>query len=225
MPAPVHRLKKSEIVWLSNNSCKHAHTYLDHYQCYLEELPEVKERIGFFDIESSNLVADFGIMLSYCILDGTNGEILSSVIKKADIERAKAGNEDHKVVRQCIEDLSKFDRIVTFYGKRFDIPFVRTRASICGVDFPHYGSLIHDDLYFVVRHRFRLSSNRLENACRVLLGDTNKTRVEGKYWRAAARGDKESLSYILDHNKKDVEDLQRLYDHVLEFVRRQDVSI
>ena len=225
MPAPVHRLKKAEIVRLANSKCQHDHTYLDHYNCYLEEQPEAQEKIGFLDIESSNLVADFGIMLSYCIKERGNDTILSSVIKRHDIQKAKAGDEDRKVVAQCIKDLQKFDRIVTYYGKRFDIPFIRTRASSCGLDFPSYGSLIHDDLYFVVRHRFRMSSNRLENACRVLLGDTNKTRIEGKYWRAAARGDEESLSYILDHNEKDVVDLERLYDHVLDFVRRQDTSI
>ena len=225
MKAPVHRLKKVEILWLAKNYCQHRHTYLDHYSCYLKEQPGRQERVGFFDIETSNLDGDFGIMLSYCILDGATGTILYTVLSKSDIDGAKIGKEDRRVVQACIRDLAKFDRIVGFYSKRFDVPFVRTRAMSCEVDFPQYGTIVHDDVYFVIRHRFKLSSNRLENACRVILGDTNKTRIEPKYWRAAVRGDKKSLAWILDHNKKDVIDLKRLYDRVLPFFRRQDVSL
>ena len=221
MIAPIHRLKKDTIVWLGSHYCEHGHTFLQHFACYKGH----EERIGFYDIETSNLVADFGIMLSYAILDSKTNKVISSVLTPQDIKKAKFGDEDKRLVAQNIKDLSQFDRIVTYYGSRFDVPFLRARALSTGLDFPNYGTLKHTDLYFIIRGRVALSSKRLENACRVLLGDTNKTRIDSKYWRAGVRGDTKSLAYILDHNKKDVIDLERLYNKMVHFSKPTDTSI
>lgn len=188
-------------------------------------MPPKEERIGFFDIEASNLDADFGIMLSYCIKDSASDKMYSNVLTLEDIQQSKAGDEDKRLIEKLLVDLGKFDKIVTYYGKRFDVPYIRTRALSTGVEFPVYGTQSHIDLYFIMRHRFKLSSNRLENACRVLLNKTQKTRIENKFWRGGVRGDKKSLAYILDHNRKDVLDLEKLYYKIINFVRRQDTSI
>jgi uncharacterized protein YprB with RNaseH-like and TPR domain len=181
--------------------------------------------VGFLDIEASNLDADFGIMLSYCIKIAGSKEILQGVLTKADIETSKPGCEDTRIIRQLVKDFEQFDRIVTFFGKGFDVPFIRARAIIDKVKFPNYGSVIHTDVYYIVRSRVKLSSRRLENCCRVLLGKTNKTRINNAYWRGAVRGCKKALDYVLDHNKKDVIDLERLYNKVINFSRKNDQSI
>lgn len=218
--APVHRLKKKEIVWLGSHRCReHSHTYLEHYSCYLKENPD-REKIGFLDIEASNLDADFGIMLSYCIKEHKKNKIYWGIIEKKEDR-----DLDREVVERCINDMGRFDKIITFYGTKFDIPFIRTRALNLKIPFPNYGSIIHKDVYYIIRNKMKLSSNRLENACRVLLGKTQKTRIESKYWIWALRGDKKSLIYILDHNKKDVIDLENLYKKVIEFVGMSDTSI
>lgn len=208
--------------YLATHYCTHGHSFLEHYNCY--EPPEA-ERIGFLDIEASNLDADFGIILSYCIKDSVSSKIYEDTLTLKDVQQSKAGDEDKRIVAKLIEDVGQFDKIVTYYGKRFDVPYIRTRALSTGVEFPVYGTLSHIDLYFVLRHRFKLSSNRLENACRVLLNKTQKTRIENKFWRGGTRGDKKSLQYILDHNRKDVLDLEKLYYKVIDYVRRQDTSI
>jgi uncharacterized protein YprB with RNaseH-like and TPR domain len=175
------------------------------------------ERVGFLDIETSNLVADFGIILSYCIKHaGKKGKIDEGIITLRDI---RAGVEDGRVVEKLLRDMNQFDRVVTYYGTRFDIPFIRTRAMVNGLDFPVHGKIAHTDVYYVVRSRFKLSSNRLENANRVLLGKTQKTRVDSKYWRGGVRGDASCLEYIIDHNRKDVIDLELLYNEVTPFMR------
>ena len=218
---PVHRLNKKEIVWLASNYCQHGHTYLEHYGCYEPK----KERVGFLDIEASNLKADFGVILSYCIKEAGAKKIYEGTLTPQDIKKASIGCEDKRLVTQLVADLANFDRIVTYYGKRFDVPYIRSRALMTGVKFPLFGSLIHVDLYFVLRNRFCLSSNRLENACRTLLGKTEKTRIENKFWRGGVRGEKKSLEYILDHNRKDVLDLEKLYNKVIDYARRMDTSI
>ena len=221
MIAPLHRMKKDQIVWLGSHYCEHGHTFLEHFRCYKGH----EERIGFFDIETSNLVADFGIVLSWAIKDSKSDKVYSSVLTPQDIKKATFGSEDKRLVRECLVNLQKFDRIVTYYGSRFDVPFIRARALSTGLDFPNYGTLKHTDLYFIIRGRVALSSKRLENACRVLLGHTDKTRIDSKYWRAGVRGDKKSLAYILEHNKFDVLDLEKLYNKMIHFSRPTDTSI
>lgn len=221
--APVHKLRKDQIVALASQRCQaHHHTYLTHYNCYLREHPEAIERLAFFDIEASNLDADYGIMLSWAIKPSDSGEVIGDVLTPADV---KKGYEDKRIVQSCIEALADFDKVVTYYGTGFDIPFLRARALIVGVDFPTFGSLKHKDLYYTVKSKFKLSSRRLENACRQLLGSTDKTRIDAKFWRNGVRGDKESLNYIFEHNCYDVLDLEKLYEKVIDFSKTNNTSI
>lgn len=218
--APVGRLKKSEINWLAKHKCVHSHSYLEHYSCYIKSNP-LQQRIGFVDIETSNLSADYGIMFCYCILDDKTNKILHRIVTKKELEK----NLDREVVKQCIKDLSTFDRVVTYYGSKFDLPFIRSRALYWGLDFPGFGQINHDDIYYTVKHKFRLSRSRMENACRTLLGSTEKNHINANYWIRALQGDKQSLDYILDHCRRDVRDLKRLHDKIIGFSRRKDSSI
>ena len=222
MPAPVHRLRKDEILKLAKGRCQHKHTYLDHYQCYLDENPDKQEKIGFWDIEATNLKADYGLMLSYCIKDGNSDKIYYDTLTPADI---KSNTEDKRLIQQCVKDLQRFDKIVTFYGTGYDFPFTRARALIVGVEFPSFGTIKHRDLYYLMKSKFLLSSRRLENCCKQLLGTSEKTRIDAKYWRDAVRGDKKAMAYILDHNMKDVTDLEKLYHHTIEYGKTNNTSI
>lgn len=203
---------------LGSMRCKHGHSMLDHYACYTPE----EERIGFLDIETSNLDADYGSILSWCVLDSKTQEINYGVITQEDID---SGKEDKRIIQELIVELGKYDKIVTFYGKRFDVPYIRTRALVNRVKFPNFGSLSHTDIYFIVRSRFKMSRNGLENACRTLLHKTNKNHIKKEVWKKAMRGDAQSLEYVLDHNKRDVIDTQKLYKKVINFAKKQDTSI
>ena len=224
--APVHRLKKAEIVKLASKRCKHGHVYLNHYACWLQDNPEQKERIGALDIEASSLDADWGQMLTWCIRDLETGDVVYDVLTKADIAKAKNGDEDRRIVESCIAEIGEYDRLITFYGARYDVPFIRARALIVGADFPYpHGVIKHKDVYDIIKSKFKLASRRQENACRQLLGDTKKTRIDTRFWRNAVRGDEESLRYVLEHNIADVEDLCRLYLKVRDYVKVNDTSI
>lgn len=231
--APVSKLKKSEIVWLANHYCKHSHTYLEHYNCYLAEVVKnplfqkkrgedipMSQTIGYFDIESSNLKANFGIMFCYCIKDSESNKIYERLITKKEIETCL----DKKVVQQCIKDLKRFDKIVTYYGTRFDLPFVRTRALYHKIPFPFYKELLHTDVYYMVRNKFCLHRNRLEVAYNALIGDSKKTHFN-EAWLKAMTGNKKALKYILSHCRIDVRELEELHKTVENFTMRSDRSI
>ena len=117
---------------------------------------------------------------------------------------------DERILWSLIEELENYDVVVTYYGSRFDIPFIRTRCLEQQIPFPFTGELIHWDLYYVCKHKFKLSRNRLDNLAR-LLGVEGKDHVDPKLWRKAVFGDKKSMKYIYNHNRKDVEVLEGCY--------------
>lgn len=205
--------------------CKHGHRYIEHYACFLAEHPEVQEKIGFLDIEASNLDANWGIILSYCIKVRGGEGILKNVITKKDIKKYPPDQTDKRVVQELVNDLKKFDRIVTHYGRRFDLPYIRTRALIMGIPFPHFGSIVNDDTWVIARRKLKLNSNRLDTIERALCGEAIKTRFTAKYWIAGSRGDKKALDYILDHNEKDVIALERIWLKLKDFVSKTNCSI
>jgi len=230
--APVHKLKKQEIIWLSRHYCKHSHDYLSHYSCFLREIADKHEwepgknipiphRIGFFDIENFGFKADFGIMLSYCIKDSESDKIYGRHVTKKELETCA----DEKLVRECVKDLERFDRIVGFYSTKHDIPFVRSRAVFHKIPFPAIHSLCHTDVYYIIKHKFKLSRNSQQTAYNILVGESHKTHWGRDHWIKALRGDAESLSYILEHNKIDVLELEELYYAVSEYALRSDKSI
>ena len=235
---PVSKLTKKELIWLSKNYCKHHHSYLSHWTCYENEILKNKDfkpgkeklpiylRNGFFDIESSSLKATFGIMLCYCIKDGDSDRIYERIVTKKELETCL----DREVIRQCVEDIQKFGRIIGFYSSRFDIPFLRTRAVYWGIPFPSYQSLCQTDIYYIVRNRFKLHRNSLEAACNFLLPEDvqashEKTHYGRDHWLWALQGKKESLDYILDHCERDAKMTEDLYYVVEGYAQRRDLSI
>lgn len=225
MHTPIQRLKKDEILRLAKSRCKHGHSLLEHRQC---DLGAPHERIGFLDIEAAGggFNAEFGIVLSWCIKDGDSDTIYEDALRPKDLKR-RDGKEDKRIVQSCVDCMRKFDRIVTYYGSdfQFDGPFLRTRALMTGVDYPTYGELKWTDCYPIVKKKLKLVRNRMENACRAVVGTTDKTHIKPDVWRLAARCDKEALGYVLDHNRKDVLDLEKLYKRLINFVKRSDTSV
>ena len=235
---PINKLTKKELVWLHRNKCKHSHRYLDHWTCYENEVLKGrdfkpgKERLpiyirdGFFDIESTSLKANFGIMLCYCIKDGDSDKIYERVVNKKELDECL----DREVVRQCVEDIQKFGRVITFYGSRFDLPFLRSRAVYWNIPFPKYQDICQTDVYYIVRNRFKLNRNSLESACNFLLPEEvqkkhEKTHYGRDHWLWAMQGKKESLDYIIEHCRHDVLMLEDLYYVVEDYARRTDISI
>ena len=216
---PIGRMKKDEIVALYKGRCKHGHRYIEHYGCYLAEADK-EPLIGFFDIEASNLKADFGIILTYSIL-GSDDSFYGDFITAEDLH----GKLDYRIVKEMVKDLQRFDVIVGYYSTKYDLPYSRTRAHTMGIPFPGYGELQHKDVYYMIKSKFSLSRNRMENAARMLVGKTEKTHMLPEQWVRALSGNKKAIEYIYEHNKRDVRDLRRLYYEVIQYVKNGTRSI
>lgn len=197
--------------------CPHGHNGLVHPACWERFVASTDDefRVGYFDIEATNLKADFGVMLSYAFKVRGKNEILSNVIQQEDINAFRL---DKPLVRQCLEDMTKFDMIVTYYGTGYDIPFVRTRALKWRLNFPEYGALIHHDLYYVARSKLKLSRTSLENVGKLIGVGELKNHLEPDIWTQALINEK-AREYILDHNKRDVILLEKAHDRLLPYIK------
>lgn len=203
MRVPVRRLSKAMLVWLGEHYCRHNHSFLEHYSCFLMERPNTspqREKIGVFDIETTGLLANWGIMVSWCMLDHDTGEIAWDINKKREMR----DRHDKRVVKSAIKEIKKYDRIITWYGSRFDIPFVRTKALHHDLDFPAFRDLYHTDLLYVSRSKLRLHSNRLENVCQYFEIPAKLHKMTPKLNDRLQAGNEKALNDVLEHCKEDV---------------------
>ena len=231
LPFNPYKLKKKELQIYLTGYCRHRHKYTEHPNCFVKEVLENNGNYkrGFLDIETSNLAADFGIILSYSIKEEGSGKYYLGVINKEDVEK---GELDKNILKKLIQDLSNFDEIITYYGTAFDLKFIRSRylywknrdKSFKDIKFPWYGYIKHKDVYYMAKNRLRLHRTRLEDVCRQL-NIKGKTHIEGEYWIKALSGDEKSLKYILKHNKADVLILEKVYHQLIPYVRETKRSI
>lgn len=224
MTLPIRRLKKSDLEWLNDHNCKHGHTYLTHYPCFLSESPSESpfhERVGYLDIESTGLKGNWDYMLCWCIKE-VGGKILGRHLTPREITKYKF---DKDLTKELIEAVKGFDRIITYYGIRFDIPFIKTRAEKWGLDFPAYRDLWQTDLYFIAKANLLLHSTRLMHVCD-LLGIPNKEhKLDPDIWMKAKSGHIPSLEWIFTHCQEDVISLEMAHDRLKKYTLPQKRSI
>jgi uncharacterized protein YprB with RNaseH-like and TPR domain len=167
---------------------------------------EANIRIGYLDIETSHLEADWGVMLTWAIKD-RNGEVVSDFITKEELFN---GSNDLRIVKSLLEEMKKYDVFVTYYGTGFDLPYIRSRALFYKLNPPAYGENYHFDLYYTVRSKLRLQSNSLVSVCQ-FFKIPGKGRVDAALWQKARYGDEKSLQEVLKHNLEDVVALEKVH--------------
>ena len=210
-------LKKAEILWMDEHYCKHGHTFLEHRACY-DKMH--KPKIAFMDIESGgSLTADFGYMLSYAIKE-LDGKVIVNGITQEEVRNDK--KRDKRLIQQFCKDIIKYDKIVVYFGKdgkyRHDFPFLRTRAVYWGVtDFPVWKRLKVQDVYDIIKLKFKLARSSQFNACRLFGCKPGNNPVNPKIWQSALSGDKKALKYVTTHNADDVKDLEKLWKKVVQY--------
>ncbi len=171
---------------------------------------------AYWDIECSDLTADFGIMLSWA-LKLRDGEVVSDNITLIDIQ---SGVEDKRILESLIstcKDL-KIDTLIDYYGTGFDRKFVKTRCMFHGIYWYAWGQMKYIDIYYKVRTNMKLHRKSLDSVTR-FLEIKGKTHLDATTWRNAARGDEKALSYVVHHNIEDVKILERVHKKIERYSR------
>lgn len=195
--------------------CIHRHTVEGHPNCFRIGLIKREDwwhnkTIAYLDIETSNLDANWGMILTWCIKYRDDKKVRRGVITKKELFN---GSFDKRIIKELLEELKNVDIVVTFYGTNFDNKFIRTRATYWDLEpeFPGYGEMYHWDLYFKVRSKYKLSSNSLGVVCD-FLGIPGKTKLDPEVLIRARFGDKAALKELLVHNIGDVVITEKLHN-------------
>ena len=105
--------------------------------------------------------------------------------------------------------LDQADAVMTWHGKRFDIPHLNREFLELGLAPP--APYQHIDLYPVAKKNFRFPSNKLQYVS-TLLGFPGKIQHEGHgLWVKCMQGDPESWVRMEEYNKQDVLSLEQIY--------------
>jgi uncharacterized protein YprB with RNaseH-like and TPR domain len=159
-----------------------------------------------FDLETSNLQADFSVLLTACIKPYGKDAIVFRADNYPEWKTDRAN--DYRIVKDIADEIRKHAIVVTHYGMYFDIPFLRAKMVKHGLEpLPQMFAL---DTWAIAKKNYKVSSRRLKGLADFFdVGE--KEPVEGRLWMDAAyNGSKEAMDKIVEHNIRDVEILERL---------------
>jgi uncharacterized protein YprB with RNaseH-like and TPR domain len=213
-------ISKTELNDRLDFRCIHRHNGISHHQCFDQERGLV-EKIGYFDIESSNLTSDFGIILCYSIKH-KDGVISNSITP----QELKEGSFDKRLLAELCLDMRKFDRIITWYGYKFDIPYVRSRAMLHKLDFPLYKEVLHTDAYMKAKILIRtLHSKRLGVVANFLGIEAKEHPLNPEVWLKCLSGNQDAIDFVQTHCNEDTASLEKVWKRLAPYQKMCRTSI
>lgn len=165
----------------------------------------------FLDIETTGLAGGTGT-LAFLVGLGwyRNGRFVIRQYFLPDPSREAA------MLHHITETMSRFPGIVTFNGKTFDLPLVRTRQVLHGMEEAAKGCF-HLDLLPCARRLWkeRLASCSLKSLETALLGlervgDVPGAEIPAVYFHYLRTGDTDRLRTVFEHNVWDILSMVRL---------------
>ena len=171
---------------------------------------KTKTRVILWDLECSNLKANFGYLLSgaWKVL----GEKKVHCISIADSKTFDRDPTNDKILcKELLKSLEGADIWVAHFGKWFDRPFLNTR--LLGHGLPPLPPIPLVDTWKVSKDNLRLNSNRLATIA-AWAGVEEKTALDGGIWVKGMAGHKPSIRYIVKHNIQDVIVLEQVYEKI-----------
>jgi uncharacterized protein YprB with RNaseH-like and TPR domain len=170
----------------------------------------------FFDTETTGLSSGTGQMIFLIGMARVSG-------RKVELKQYFLPGPGHEAAfyQAFLTDCRSLKNLVTFNGKAFDWPRVKTRHRFVRERVPRLPAFGHFDLLYASRRlwRKRLESVGLQNVERDVLSMKRTEDVPGKmapflYFQFLKHPDAGLVSGILKHNREDVLSLITLYIHL-----------
>lgn len=190
----------------------------------LRDLQPKPPRILTIDVETSPaLVWTFDLAADYInpanVVQPTR--ILCFAAKWHDEQRVQFYGENTHTRRQLVEAmwglLDEADWVITYNGRRFDLPHIRREFLQLGYRPP--SPWIDVDLLPVMRKEFKFLSNRLGFITEQLGLDTKTDTGGFTTWLKVMDGDPAAWKTFERYNKQDVQVTEQLFDYIRAYVR------
>lgn len=175
-----------------------------------------QEDLLFFDTETTGLGHGVGNMI---FLIGCGRVFRDKVVVKQFF--LPSPSDETALYQAFLSDVKELKNLVTYNGKAFDWPQIKTRHTFLRDAVPKLPAFGHFDLLHASRRLWKgtLESNRLSIVERDILqfkreGDTSGHLVPIYYFEYVKRQDPELIQGVLDHNVYDILSLISLYTHL-----------
>jgi len=184
-------------------------------------------RIVSFDIETTDLKANMGIILCASFHEIVPPGYYSNhhdtptrpYTIKLNIDDPYDPNPDKELVISIRDEVEKYNAIVTWNGKMFDVPFLNARLMFHG-ERPVRVQFHIDAMYYAGGISNRIGSRRLISV-QQFLGISNeegKTPLTWDTWKSAMRGSPKAMKDVVKHCEMDVQVLTRAYWALLPYI-------
>jgi len=156
--------------------------------------PEFSEKVAFLDIETTGLYLGADVITLIGLFDGQDTKVFIRGIN----------------LKEFAQEIRKYSLIVTFNGRRFDIPFIRGTFG----ELPPYQA--HIDLLYPLRRLGYRGGLKAIEAQMGLEREGALKEADGflaiLLWREYQRGNRPALNTLIRYNLEDVVNLQYLAD-------------
>jgi uncharacterized protein len=157
---------------------------------------DLRERTAFVDIETTGLYAGPNSITLIGLFDGLDTKVFIQGIN----------------LRDFIEEIKKYPFIVTFNGKRFDVPFIEYELGSLPAGQGHL-----DIMYPLRKLGYRGGLKSIEGQLGIgrqgILGQVDGFMAV-LLWREYNKGNKDALKTLIRYNLEDVVNMQYLADKV-----------
>ena len=159
------------------------------------------EEVLFLDLETT------GLSMTPVFLIGTMECTCDSFVFRQYL--ARDYSEEASILSAFSHRLGEARMVVTFNGKSFDVPYLKSRAVATGVKLPHPRS--HLDLLHESRRHFgrRTPNHKLQTLERIICGKCREDDIPGEeipaaYHEFVRTGNARKIGMILEHNLHDL---------------------
>lgn len=163
--------------------------------------------IGYFDIETT--FSMWSRFLCGSVADAFGNVTTISVATHP----GKNVLDDSKAVAAYAELLGKFDILVSWNGKLFDVPRINARLAYHGLPLL-YPRMHIDAMYLAKGSMFNIGRKSLANAEAFFEAKNGKTPLSPRIWDKADHGDDEEFDTIVEHCEADVLVLREIFGHL-----------
>jgi uncharacterized protein YprB with RNaseH-like and TPR domain len=168
-------------------------------------------KTGIFDLETSSLFANTGIIL--CAQIKTYGHKEIKTIRADSFPNWKTKKSDNKaVVMAIMAALDDYDILVAHNGQYFDKAWLNSACLKYGLKPSLRWNKFVDPVLSARRH-LRMARNSLVSLIDYFDLEESKTNLRFQNWlQASLDGDRKSMDVIVHHCKLDVITLEKVYD-------------
>jgi hypothetical protein len=174
-------------------------------------------KILIYDIETSNLRSDFGLL--FCVGYKWYGEDGIYCPALYDYPNYKRDLTDcRKLLKDFTKVYAEADMVVTFNGKMFDVKWVNGKLWHYGL--PLLPPVPHVDLYWAAKVALNASRKSLANLAKVGQFKSSKfSEFDNHEWLRASVGHLPSMRNIVKHCIADIEVTEEMYDRLRPYIR------